>query len=235
MTPSFFSGGKFTYNLGRMKMRISITISVVCFGMFLIGCGAPGGGNSANSARANAATANAAPATNANANSEAAVSANLSKDIAATPKCDAVKMPGKTFVKDQSFPLVTAEFPRGCFVTFADTEAMVDKTDVPRGSTFYIYEDGEKKFEFPDAFGGQSACWVEAVKLVDLNGDSQKDVIVAGRCLAAKDSYPTNAVYVNHGKGFTTDEGANTRLDDLMTAKAIEDYVTAHRKEFFAE
>jgi len=112
---------------------------------------------------------------------------------------------------------------------------MVDAKDVPRGSKFYIYRDGKQIFEFPDAFGGTEACWVEAVSFKDLNGDKETDVVVAGSCLGAKSGYPMNAVYVNVGKGFITNEEANANLDEFKTIKQIEDFVTKNKSDFFAE
>lgn len=82
---------------------------------------------------------------------------------------------------------------------------------VPRGSTFYIYTESKQVAELPDAFGGQKGCWVEAVGFSDLNGDGKTDIVVAGKCLGAKDSYPSNAVYANNGKGFTTDATSETK------------------------
>lgn len=208
---------------------------------FLNGCGssnlADKNSNGTSSPVSSSNTANSAireGSTSSSVNSASKVTASAQDDQADSDCYDA-KIEGKKLIKDQTFALKTAEFPKGCFVTFGNRSDMLDDKDLPRGSTFYIYENGEKKFEFPDAFCGQSACWAEAVRLVDLNGDSEKDVIIAGRCLGAKDSYPTNAVYVNHGKGFTTSETSNSQLDDMKTAKEIEQYVSSHRKEFFAE
>lgn len=147
--------------------------------------------------------------------------------------CAPVSMSGKVFVAKQSFPFDHEPFRGSCFVTFASQEDMVDERDVPRGSTFHIYKDGKKVYDFPDAFGGQTACWVEAVSFKDLNGDTKTDVIMAGKCLGAKDSYTTNAVYVNEITEFTTNDEANMMIEELKTVGQIESYVKKHVKEFF--
>lgn len=161
--------------------------------------------------------------------------AATSAAVPAKQDCSSFSMPGKVFVAKQSFPFDHMPYQGSCFVTFANKDDMVDAKDVPRGSKFYIYRDGKQLFEFPDAFGGQEACWVEAVSFKDLNGDKETDVVVAGSCLGAKAGYPTNAVYVNVGKGFITNEEANANLDEFKTIKQIEDYVTENKSDFFAE
>lgn len=148
-------------------------------------------------------------------------------------KCNDLKQPGKTFIAKQSFPFDYEPFPHGCFATFGSKSEMLDERDLPRGSTFYIYQDGESVYELPDAFAGITGCWVDAVSFKDLNNDGKMDVIMAGRCLGAKNSYPSNAVYVNDGSGFTTDDFANGDLVDLKSVKAIETYVKGHMKDFF--
>jgi len=111
---------------------------------------------------------------------------------------------------------------------------MVDPRDLPRGSTFHIIKDGKVIYDFPDAFGKQPGCWVEGVGFSDLDGDGLTDVIIAGRCLAARDSYGTNTVYVNRGSGFEAKAPSiDTKFHDLKTVKAIQAYVKAHPKEFF--
>lgn len=147
--------------------------------------------------------------------------------------CGPVSMPGKVFVAKQSFPFDHAPFNGSCFVTFGSKEDMMDEKDLPRGSTFHIFKDGKKVYDFPDAFGGQSACWAEAVAFKDLNGDGKTDVIMAGKCLGAKDSYTTNAVYVNEITEFTTNDEANMMIEELKTVSQIEQYVKKHTKEFF--
>ncbi len=157
---------------------------------------------------------------------------------AAAPKpapanCASVKIPGLKFIAKQSFGFDYKPYEGSCFVTFAREEDMLDDKDVPRGSTFHIFKDGKQVFEFPGAFAGQPACWVEAVAFDDLNGDGQTDVVMAGKCLGAKDSYPANAMYVNTGKTFTTKEAPNEKLGVFNTIKEIEAYVTKNQRMFF--
>lgn len=151
----------------------------------------------------------------------------------AVVNCKGLKLPGKIFIANQSFPFDFEPFKGSCFATFGSKEDMLDANDVPRGSTFYIFENGESVYELPDAFGGQSSCWVDAISFKDLNNDGLMDVIMAGSCLGARDSYPSNAVFANNGRGFTTNDDANGNLGNLKSAKAIEAYVTGHLNEFF--
>ncbi|CAN5441745.1 hypothetical protein BH10ACI2_BH10ACI2_24840 [soil metagenome] len=187
--------------------------------------------------------ANAAPADNSVANTGTAPnnvpSANAVNSITPPPQsgaaagCPEAKQSGKRFIKSQSFPFDFKPYEGSCFVTFASIDDMVNERDVPRGSTFYLYRDGKQAFAFPDAFGGQHACWIEGVSFKDLNGDGLTDVVLAGSCLAAKDSYPSNAIYVNTGTGFTTDDAANAKLENLSKLKDIETYARKNVKVFF--
>lgn len=147
--------------------------------------------------------------------------------------CLTAKMDGKKLIKDQTFVFDHEPFPKSCFVTFASKEEMVDDTDVPRGSTFHIYKDGKIVYDFPDAFDEMPACWVEAVGFEDLNGDNKIEVIIAGKCLGNKDSYPMNAVYENHNDDFRTFRSQNEKLDNLKTVRQIIDYVKKNRNQFF--
>lgn len=148
-------------------------------------------------------------------------------------ECGQPKQAGKRFIKSQSFPFDFKPFEGGCFVTFGSVEDMLDEKDLPRGSTFYIYKDGKQVFEFPDGFGGQPACWLAGVSFKDLNGDGLTDVIMAGACLAARDSYPVNAIYKNTGSTFTTKEDANAELGELTSLKDIEAFAKKNLKMFF--
>ncbi len=148
-------------------------------------------------------------------------------------KCAGVKIPGLKLIAKQTFAFDYKPFEGSCFVTFGTEEDMLDDKDVPRGSTFHIFKNGKQVFEFPDAFAGQPACWVEAVAFDDLNGDGQTDVVMAGKCLGAKDSYPSNAVYVNNGRGFTTKDAPNEKLGVFTTIKDIEAYVAKTQRMFF--
>lgn len=197
--------------------------------LFASGCFKASTGDASNGAQAGAGNANTA-------SQNKPVNAAPANAVVAKPagdKCNNLKLSGKNFIAKQSFPIDFEPFPGGCFATFGSKEDMLDEKDVPRGSTFHIFKGGKSVLELPDAFDGQAACWVEAVSFKDLNGDGKTDIIMAGSCLAAKDSYPSNAVYVNNGSRFTTDAEANSKLNELKSAKAIEDYVSSHMKSFF--
>lgn len=195
---------------------------------------------------ANRTGTNGTPAVNVTANSNNtaannAKSVNTGTNPAATTTtiktgsgaCGEQQQAGKRFITSQTFPIDFKPFGGSCFVTFGSVDEMLDEKDVPRGSTFYIYKDGKQVFEFPDAFGGQPACWIEAVSFKDLNGDGLTDVVLAGSCLAAKDSYPSNAIYVNTGSGFTTNDNANTKLETFDSLKEIEVYVKKNVDLFY--
>lgn len=188
----------------------------------------PGNGNAGGNA-VNAKVGNNINAANSVTNSTTA----SSNSMASTPNCAGFKAQGKVLIAKQTFPFDYEPFKGSCFVTFARKDDMLDEKDVPRGSTFHIYSNGKDVFEFPDAFGGQPACWVEAVAFDDLNGDGQTDVVMAGRCLSAKDSYPTNAIFVNNGRGFTTNDEANAELDEFKTIDQIKTFVKKNIKRFF--
>lgn len=209
-----------TFNI--VVLVISIAIAIVSTGCsFQMGANGNTSNAVANSTNKPAETANVA--NNTPAKAESAVKLN----------CTGFTMPGMTFIAKQSFPFDHNPYHGSCFVTFASKDDMLDQKDVPRGSKFFIFRDGKKIFEFPDAFGGQSACWVEAVSFEDLNADGDVDVIVAGSCLGAKDSYPTNAIYRNIGRGFTTNDESNTKLEEFKTIKEIEAFAKKNLKDFF--
>jgi len=142
-------------------------------------------------------------------------------------------MDGKRLIASQTFVFDHDPFKGSCFVTFASKEDMVDEKDVPRGSTFHIFKDGKKVYDFPDAFAGTQACWVDAVGFEDLNGDGKTDVVIAGSCLSARDSYPQNAVFANKGDKFSTNESANELLNDATTVREIEAVVKKNPGRFF--
>lgn len=193
-----------------------------------LGCGLRGGATADNSTSTgpNTGPSEQQPA-------RPATPVNAAETSGGSSACGPVSMAGKVFVRKQSFAFDHEPFRGGCFVTFASKDDMVDERDVPRGSTFHIFKEGKKVYDFPDAFGGQTACWVEAVSFKDLNADGKTDVIMAGKCLGARDSYPANAVYANTGRGFSTDDEANNKLESLKTAAQIEAYVKRNLKEFF--
>jgi hypothetical protein len=151
----------------------------------------------------------------------------------AAVNCPPVKRAGKRQIKSQSFPFNFKPFTNACFVTFASVEEMLDEKDVPRGSTFHIYQDGESVLDLPDAFDGQTACWIEGVAFKDLNGDGLTDIVLAGSCLGAKNSYPSNAIYVNNGEDFTTNAEANQKLENFKKLSEIEAFVKKNQGLFF--
>lgn len=147
--------------------------------------------------------------------------------------CPAVKRDGMIQIKSQTFPFNFKPFNDMCFVTFGNLDQMLDERDVPRGSTFHLYQNGQSVLDLPDAFDGQEACWVEGVSFKDLNSDGFTDIIIAGSCLAARDSYPANAIFVNTGEDFTTDAAANEKLADFKKLSEIEAFVRKNQSIFF--
>lgn len=163
-------------------------------------------------------------------------SGNVAKNVQAKvtgDSCPPVKRAGKRQIKAQTFPINFVPFADMCFVTFASVEDMMDEKDVPRGSTFHIYQNGNSVLDLPDAFDGLTACWVEAVSFKDLNADGLTDIIVAGSCLGAKDSYPANAVYANTGQTLTTKAEANQKLENFKKLSEIESFVKKNQNLFF--
>ncbi len=140
---------------------------------------------------------------------------------------------GKRLIADQTFVFDYEPFRKSCFVTFGSKTEMMDEKDVPRGSTFHIFKDGEIVYDFEDAFDGMPACWVEGVGFEDLNGDGKTEVIIAGSCLAAKDSYPMNAIYLNIRDDFRTYQSSNQHLENLKTVGEIKEYVKKNKDKFF--
>lgn len=147
--------------------------------------------------------------------------------------CVTAKMDGKKLIASQTFAFDFEPFRGSCFVTFASKDDMLDDKDVPRGSTFHIFRDGKKVFDFPDAFAGTQACWIEAVGFEDLNSDGRTDVVIAGSCLSARDSYPQNAIFANRGDSFTTDETANELLNEARTVREIKAIAKKNIGRFF--
>lgn len=147
--------------------------------------------------------------------------------------CLKAAMDGKRLIANQTFAFDYEPFRKSCFVTFGSKQEMLDEKDVPRGSTFHIFKDGELVYDFEDAFDGMPACWVEAVGFEDLNGDGKTEVIIAGSCLAAKDSYPMNAIYENYQDDFRTYRVQNESLDSFKTVKEISDFAKKNKDKFF--
>lgn len=161
--------------------------------------------------------------------------AETSVDAKAKTACLNNKLAGKKLVAGQTFAFDFEPFRNSCFVSFGDSKQMLDEKDLPRGTEFYIFRDGKQIYQFPSAFDEMSGCWVEAVAFEDLNGDSSTDVVIAGKCLGAKDSYPTNAVYANTGDGFTTDNDANSALENFTKIKDIADFARKNKDKFFQQ
>ena len=155
------------------------------------------------------------------------------RKVADKTACVNFKQAGKRLIPSQTFAFDYEPFPKSCFVTFANTAEMLDEKDLPRGSTFHIYKDGKDVYEFEDPFDGQPACWVEGVGFEDLNGDGKTEVIIAGSCLSAKNSYPVNAIYENYQDDFHTYRSQNEVLDKFKTVKEIADFAKKNPKMFF--
>jgi hypothetical protein len=145
-------------------------------------------------------------------------------------ECFSVDTGDNVVYKKQTFAIDFVPFEGSCFVT----EHNPEYDDPPLESQFGIYKDGKRVYEFPSQFNGTTfGCWVEAVSFQDLNADSRTDVIVVGKCSAKANPYNENMVYVNDGKGFTTNEDANTKLSEFATVKDIAGYVKENREMFF--
>ena len=56
--------------------------------------------------------------------------------------------------------------------------------------------------------------------------------MIAGSCLAARDSYPANAVFVNTGEDFSTDALANQNLEDFKKLSEIEAFIKKNKSLF---
>lgn len=215
-------------------MKHALFLLIVLITSFATACSFNIGSNSATNAGTASNTSNSySTADNSNANARTVPPTAETKAVVDPAKCSAFSQSGKRFISNQSFRVDFEPFKGACFVTFGSREDMLDEKDLPRGSTFYFYKDGKQVFELPDAFNGQSSCWVEAVAFNDLNDDGKTDIVMAGKCLGAKDSYPSNAVYANNGRGFTTDADANEKLEDLTTVDAIKSFVKKDLKSFF--
>ena len=149
----------------------------------------------------------------------------------ATLKCLETKTGNFKVNRKQTFAFDFEPFKQSCFVTSFDPEY---GDDPPLESSFAIYKNEKKAFDFPSQFNGvTSGCWVEAVAFQDLNEDRLTDIIVVGKCSAKNAPYNENMVYVNTGKTFTTREDANFQLADKTTIKSITDFVKENRAMFF--
>ena len=152
------------------------------------------------------------------------------KPAVVSDECLSVETGDNVVYKQQTFAIDFEPFKESCFVT----EHNPEYDDPPLESQFGIYKDGKKVFDFPSQFNGTTfGCWVDAVSFQDLNADSLTDIIVVGKCSAKASPYNENMVFVNNGKGFITNEDANTKLSEFDTVKAIAGYVKENREMFF--
>ena len=216
-----------------MKLRSFVLFAISVLAGACASTGTDSVSNQPPQTNANVAAAFSNNSQKAAADANAAQASALAAGEPTLAECYQSKVAGKKLVREQTFVFDHKPYEKSCFVTFANPDEMVDERDVPRGSTFHIFTKGDDMFEFPDAFNGQTACWVEALSFDDLNKDGLTDVIMAGKCLGAKDSYPTNAIFVNVGKGFSTNEEANAELDDLKNIQQIREFVGKNLKRFF--
>ncbi|MDM7924132.1 MAG: hypothetical protein QUS14_17735 [Pyrinomonadaceae bacterium] len=133
-------------------------------------------------------------------------------------------------LKSQTFAIEFEPYKGSCFVTAHNPEF----DDPPMESEFAIYKGNKKVADFPNQFNGATfGCWVEGVAFQDLNDDKLIDVIVAGKCSAKSAAYNENTVYVNTGKGFTTNEDGNIRVSEFKTIKEIADFVRENKQIYF--
>ncbi len=222
-----------------MKKKLLIIAAIFAFALNLMACAATAANNPKPAEPPKAAETKLENSAGQTKTTDTAKTDSVTEKSAKTPlaadkqACLSAKIEGKKLIADQTFVFDFEPFPKSCFVTFANKEDMLDDTDVPRGSTFHIYKDGEIIYDFEDAFDGQSACWVEGVGFEDLNGDGRKEVIIAGSCLSAKDSYPANALYQNINDDFRTYANQNENLNNLKTVRQIVDYVKKNKDKFF--
>lgn len=215
-----------------MRTKLGMIIAITVSAFILSACPAPAA-NTAKAAEQPKAAENTtakAVAETAKANATTNVSAPAPPVLKDKTECLKAKMEGKRLIASQTFLFEYEPFRGSCFVTFASKEDMLDEKDVPRGSTFHIFKDGKKVYDFEDAFDGQAACWVEGVGFEDLNNDGKIDVVMAGSCLGAKNSYPSNAIYMNKGNEFQTIASANQKLEKFKTIKQIVEYVKSQNK-----
>ncbi len=120
-------------------------------------------------------------------------------------------------------------FKNSCFVTTYNAD-----TDPPMEAKMAVYQDGKKIFDLPGQFNGSTmGCSVESVAFGDLNNDAKKDIVVVGKCISNTGSYNENMIYVNSGKAFTTDEGANSVLVDYDNVKDVIEFAKKNPKIFF--
>lgn len=143
--------------------------------------------------------------------------------------CENIDTGDNPVLKSQTFPIDFQPFEGSCFVT----EHNPEYDDPPLGSEIYIYKNGKRIYQFSSRYNPDSAtCWVEAVAFEDLNNDSLKDIIVAGKCGAKSGDVQGNEVFINDGKDFYTSVGANDKLDEFSKIKDIANFVRNNQEIF---
>lgn len=162
---------------------------------------------------------------------ETAKKDDISKEVPVSKRdCENTDVGDNALLKTQTFPVNFEPFRNTCFVTQYNPEY----DDPPMESEMAIYRGDEKVFEFPDQFNGVTfGCWVDAVSFQDLNADDLTDIIVVGKCSAKTAPYNENMVYVNTGKGFTTNDSANYEVAELKKAGDIANFVKRNQEKFF--
>ncbi len=149
---------------------------------------------------------------------------------AARELCYETETGDNVVLRSQTFAINFDPFMDSCFVTSHNPEF----DDPPMESEIGIYRDGERIFDFPSQFNGATfGCWVDAAAFQDLNDDGRIDIIVIGKCSGKSSTYNENMIYVNNGKGFTTDPDANLKASDHETVAAVSRYVRANKAVFF--
>lgn len=158
------------------------------------------------------------------------VALNALGSESARKMCQETETGDADVLESQTFAINFEPFLDSCFVTTHNPEM----DDPPLESEIAIYKDNKRIFDFPDQFLKRSTlCWVRAIGFDDLNGDNLVDIIVVGKCQAKMGDYNEHAVYANTGKGFTTDDGANSEIYELDNIKAIADHVRKNPGKFF--
>lgn len=169
-------------------------------------------------------------------NNEAANEAPANANANAAPKpptraeCQAVQTGDDEVLKTQTYVMDFEPFKASCFVTTYNGD-----TDPPMEAKMAIYNtDGQKVFDLPGQFNGSTmGCTVDGVAFGDINNDGKKDIVVIGKCISNTGPYNENMIYVNDGRTFTTDEGANSVLVDYDNAKDVIEFAKKNPKIFF--
>lgn len=133
-------------------------------------------------------------------------------------------------VKDQTFAINFEPYTDSCFITTHNPE----HDDPPMESAIAIYRKGKKIYDVPGLFNSVTwGCWVDAVSFQDINADGRIDLIVIGKCQAKAGPYNENMVYANTGKGFVTNETANSWVSEMTTVREVAAYAKSNPEMFF--